>query len=75
MSIDTLKFEMTRTNKHMTLRWHFKRKCRCQLTFVFVFNIVTWHVGFEVECQMKFVKYTHWSERQALRISPWGSKA
>jgi hypothetical protein len=44
----------------MKLRWHFGRKCRYQLTFIFVFENVMWHFGFEVECQMKVVKHTHY---------------
>ena len=39
---------------------NFKRKRKCQLTFVFVFENVTWHFEFEVECQMKFIKHTQW---------------
>ena len=65
--INTLEIEMTRTTKHVTLRWHCRRKCRCQLTFIFVFENVTWHFGFEVERQIKFVKHTHWFEG---RLSP-----
>jgi hypothetical protein len=42
------------------LRWHFGIKCRCQLTFNFVFENVTWHFGFGVARHMKFVKHTHW---------------
>ena len=42
------------------LRWHFGIWCRCQLTFIIVFENVTRHFGFEVECQMKFVKHRHW---------------
>ena len=34
-SIGTSRIEMTRITEHVTLRWwHFRRKCRCQLTFV-----------------------------------------
>jgi hypothetical protein len=65
--ISTLEIEMTRATKHVTLRWHCRRKCRCQLTFVFVFENVTWHFGFGGERQMKFVKHTHWFEG---RLSP-----
>ena len=50
-SIDTLDIEMTRTTRHVTLRWHFRRKCRCLLTYIFVFENITWHFEFEVECQ------------------------
>ena len=61
-SIDTLQIEMTHTTRHVTLRWNFKRKCRSyQLTFIFVFENVMWHFGFEVECQTQFVKHTHYS--------------
>ena len=38
------------------LRWSFRVKCICQLIFIFVFENVKWHFGFEVERQMKFVK-------------------
>ena len=41
------------------LRWHLRVKCICQLTFIFVFENVPWHFGFEVDRQMKFVKHTH----------------
>ena len=41
------------------LRWQFRRKCRCELTFIFVLENVTWHFGFEVEREMNFVKATH----------------
>ena len=39
------------------LRWKFIIKCMCQLIFILVFKNVTWLFGFEVECQMKFVKH------------------
>ena len=29
------------------------------MTFIFVFENIMWHFGFEVERQMKFVKHTH----------------
>jgi hypothetical protein len=54
---DTLEIQMTCTTRHVTLRLPFRRKCRCQLTFFIFFENITWHFGFEVECQMKFVKY------------------
>ena len=60
MSIDILQIEMTRTTRHVTLRWHLERKCRCQVTFNFKKQNVTWQFGFEVERQMKIVKHTHW---------------
>ena len=50
---------MTHTTRHVTLKWHLKRKCRCRLTFVFIFENVSWHSRFEVERQIKFVKHTH----------------
>jgi hypothetical protein len=53
-------FEMTHTTRHVTLNWHFKRKCRCWLTFIFVFKNITWHFRFEVGRQVKFVKHTDW---------------
>ena len=58
------------------LRWQFGIKCRCQLTFTFVFKNVTWHFGFEVECRMKFVKHRHWWWRtlQMTSILPGGSR-
>ena len=34
------------------LRWNLRMKCICQLTFILVFENVTWHFGFEVECQI-----------------------
>ena len=61
-SIDTLKIEMARTTRHVTLRWHFKRKYRCELTFIFVFKNVMWHFRFEVKQEMKIFKHTHWLE-------------
>ena len=36
MSIETLEIEMTRTARHVTLRWDSRRNCRCQWTFIFV---------------------------------------
>ena len=51
------------------LRWHFGIKCGCHLTFIFVFKNVTWHFGFEVEHQMKFVKRRHWSSPSILLSS------
>ena len=57
-SIDTLQIETTRTTRHVTSRWHFRRKSRCQSTFIFALENVTWHFGFDVERQMKFVKHT-----------------
>ena len=47
---DTLEIEMTYMIRHVTLRWHFGRKCRFQLTFLFVYENVTWHCEIEVEC-------------------------
>ena len=44
--------------ENVDVNWH---------TFIFVFENVTWHFGFEVERQMKFVKHTHWFEG---RLSP-----
>ena len=38
-------------NGHGTLRWHLREKCTCHLTFIFVFDDFTWHLGFEVEHQ------------------------
>ena len=58
---DTSKIEMSCITRHVTLRWHFRRRCRCQLTLVFVSENDTWHFGLEVERQMKFVKHTNWS--------------
>jgi hypothetical protein len=34
---------MTHTTRDVTLRWHLKRKSRCQWTFIFVLENVTWH--------------------------------
>ena len=34
MSIDTLEIGMTCSISHVTMRWHFWRKCRCKLTFI-----------------------------------------
>ena len=59
-SIDTLEIEMIRITRHVILRWHSRRSCKCKLTFIFVFENVSWHFRFEVQCQMRFVKYTHW---------------
>ena len=59
MSIDMLEIEMTPTTSHARLRWHFRRKYRCQLTFVLFYENVTWHFGFEFERQMRFVKHAH----------------
>ena len=42
------------------LRWHFRIKCICHLTFIFVFDDITRHFGFEDERQMKFVKRTQY---------------
>ena len=50
--IDTIEITMTQTTRHVTLRWHFRRKCGCQLKFIFVFENVTWHFGFEIKCHM-----------------------
>ena len=36
-SIDTLEIEMARTTRHVTLRWHSRKECRCQMTFVLLF--------------------------------------
>ena len=43
------------------LRRHFRIKCIyiCPLAFIFVFENVTWHFGFEIQRQIKFVKRTH----------------
>ena len=49
--------QLTRTTKHVTLREQFRRRRKCQLTFLFVFKNITWHFGTEVEHQMKFVKH------------------
>jgi hypothetical protein len=59
-SIHTLEIRMTCTTRHVTLRWPFRRKARFQLPFIFVFENITWHFEFEVECEMKFVKHTQW---------------
>ena len=37
--MDTWQIEMTHTTRHVTSRWQFRRKCRCQLTFIIVFEI------------------------------------
>jgi hypothetical protein len=58
--IDTLEIEIRRTTRYVTLRWHFTRTCWCQSTFIFVFENVTWHFGFEVEHPMRFVKHTNY---------------
>jgi hypothetical protein len=93
--------EITCTTRHVTLSWHFRRRCRClfflveiensiakepkiqptqlkqcslsgnqeimliwglsfqvMTTFIFFFSSFMWQFGFEVECQMKFVKHT-----------------
>ena len=42
------------------LKWHSRIRCIYQLTFISVFENVTWHFRFEVQCQIKFVKHTHW---------------
>ena len=60
MSTDTLEIEMTYTTRHVTLKWHSRRKCRCQSTFNIVYESITWHFGFEVERQTRFVQRTHW---------------
>ena len=36
-SIGILGIEMSHTTRYVTLRWPFRRKCRCQLTSIFVF--------------------------------------
>ena len=53
------KRRLSQITKGVTLRWHFRRKCRCQLTFILVFQNVTRHVGSKVERRMNFVKHTH----------------
>ena len=45
------------------LRWRFRIRCTCQLTFFLSFENITWHFRFEVERQMKFVKHTHWLQQ------------
>ena len=40
---------MAYTTRHVTLRWYFERKCRCQSTFILVFKNIMWHFGFEVQ--------------------------
>ena len=43
------------------LRWHFKRKCRCQLTLIFCFwkcRLTLWIWSWT---SMKFLKHTQWS--------------
>ena len=35
------KLRMIHTTRHVTLKWHFRRKCRCRLTFIFVFKNIT----------------------------------
>ena len=62
-SIDTLenwrKYDIRHGTRHVILRRYLRRKCTCQLTFNFVFENITWHFGFEVERQIKFLKHTH----------------
>jgi hypothetical protein len=50
---------LTCTTKHVTLRQHFKRKNNSQLTFIFVFENITWHSGVEIEHQIKIVKHIY----------------
>ena len=58
MSIDTLKLELTRNIRVVTLRCRFRRKCGCQFGIhFFVFENV---FEFEVECQREIAKHTHW---------------
>jgi hypothetical protein len=57
-SIDILEIEIIRTSRHVTFRWSFRRKCRCQFKFIFVLGNIRWHFEFEVQSQMKFVKHT-----------------
>ena len=57
MSIDTLKLELTRNIRVVTLRCRFRRKCGCQFGIhFFVFENV---FEFEVECQREIAKHTH----------------
>ena len=75
MSIDTLEFEMTRPTRDVTLRWHFKIKCRCHLTFIFVFENVTWHFGFEFERQIKICQPYTLNIIMQLNNGMWSSKS
>ena len=52
-----ISFSETLCNRKLTQ--HSKIKCICQLTFISVFEYVTWHFGSEAERQKEFVKYTH----------------
>ena len=45
--------------RNTKLRWHFRIKDICHLTFIFVFEDITWLFGFKVEHQTSFVKHTH----------------
>ena len=65
-----VKKKTTRQSTRYKLKWHvllgmwhwgdiLKRKYRCQLTFIFVFENVTWHFGFEVECSIKNLSNIH----------------
>ena len=71
-----LTFDMQKTCTKITstsLDTHnFRRKCRCQLTFIFVFENVTWHFGFDVKRQVKFVKHTHWWPTLGSLDECWG---
>ena len=55
------------------LRWHLTIICTYQLAFIFVFENVTRHFGFEVERQMKFVKHTHCSQHKMALGNDGGS--
>ena len=50
------------TTGHVILRWHLREQNVDVDWYSFLFlETSTWHFGFEVECQMRFVKHTHWS--------------
>ena len=59
------------------LRQHFRIKWICQLTLICIFENITWHFGFEIECQMKFVKHTDCPQipkyliRRTWRVKPF----
>ena len=54
----TLEIEIRHTTRHVTLRWHCRNKCRCQLTSILAVENIMWHFGFEVEHYMIYVKRT-----------------
>ena len=61
--LNNLKYYFSKILYNPKLRWHFKTKRICQLTFIFIFENVTWHFEFEVNRQMKFDNHTHWVRR------------